>query len=230
MKKLIIQIISVSLAGALLLSSCASTSSAPQVKKSSHVERELIDWKGAGIGTEIPDWAISAADNDVKALKKLPQFEGKTIFFAENQGKNLKTLKSWTENFDARGNFSQRLSSFVTEKFGGELKGSVDEQGEQETYLEELVSVFSRMEFSGLGKELDYWVKTRYIDRDKKTTEDIYQYFIVYAMDTNLFNETLDIAMGKVEARTESQKEMQKNIRNAMSENQAWATGSKTEE
>lgn len=204
--------------------SCASTNAAAQVKKSSRVERELIDWKGAGIGAEIPSWAESIINDDVKALSKLPQFEGKVIFFAENQGKNKKALKSWTDNFDAGSQFSKRLSSFVTEKFGGELKGSVDEMGEEETYLEEIASVFSRTQFNGLGKELDYWVQVRYVDHDKKTSNDIYQYFVAYAMDKELYKEQLDIAMGKVEARTAAQKESQENVRNAMHENQVWAT------
>ena len=202
-----------------MLASCASKpeteESKPKVSKS--VKTEMIDWKGASIGSELPDWIYSAVDNDVLALSTLPQFENKIIYFAEDQGQNLDLLKSWVNNFNVQASFSRELSNFVIAKFGGEQNGSKNEE-EVQMYLNELVSACSKAEINGLSKELDFWVKTRYADKDMDTINDIYQYFVVYAMDKEDFRLQLDRALGKVEAKTQSQKELKENVLSAVVE------------
>lgn len=184
----------ISLGAAVFFSGCASSPEAEaksDVPVSKRVERERIDWKGASIGAEIPAWVYSALDEDYKAISRLPQFEGKVIFFEESQGKNLDLLKSNVNNFDVQGAFSRRLSNFVIAKFGGEQEGSKNDV-DSESYLKEIVSTFSKTEINGLGRELDYWVKTRYIDNDAKTSQDIYQYFVVYGIDKKDLRIALD--------------------------------------
>lgn len=208
------------LVGLVLLVGCASTpelatSAAPPVSK--RVEREMIDWKSASIGGEIPEWVYAAADNDQVALSALPQFEGKLIFFAEDQGKNLDLLKSWVNNFNVQAALSRQLSNFVIAKFGGEQSGDKNSE-EVQMYLNELVSACSKAEINGLAKELDFWVKTRYADSDMDTIDDIYQYFVVYAMDKEDFRLQLDRALGKVEAKTQAQQEMKENVLSAVVE------------
>ncbi len=208
------------LVGLVLLVGCASTpepatSAAPPVSK--RVEREMIDWKSASIGGEIPEWVYAAADNDQVALSALPQFEGKLIFFAEDQGKNLDLLKSWVNNFNVQAALSRQLSNFVIAKFGGEQSGDKNSE-EVQMYLNELVSACSKAEINGLAKELDFWVKTRYADSDMDTIDDVYQYFVVYAMDKEDFRLQLDRALGKVEAKTQAQQEMKENVLSAVVE------------
>lgn len=204
-----------------LFSSCQSTSNAA-VTVSKRVEREMIDWKGASIGSEIPSWVVDAVDQNYKAISQLPQFENKLIFFAEDQGKNLDMLKSWVNNFNVQGAFSKSVSNFVISKFGGEQAGSKNDET-SESFLKEITSTYSKTEINGLSKELDYWVKTRYIDHDKKTSEDIYQYFVVYAIDKNELKLQLDRALGLVEAKEESQKKLKVEVSAAIDEVQFFA-------
>ena len=204
-----------------LFSSCQSTSNAA-VTVSKRVEREMIDWKGASIGSEIPSWVVDAVDQNYKAISQLPQFENKLIFFAEDQGKNLDMLKSWVNNFNVQGAFSKSVSNFVISKFGGEQAGSKNDET-SESFLKEITSTYSKTEINGLSKELDYCVKTRYIDHDKKTSEDIYQYFVVYAIDKNELKLQLDRALGLVEAKEESQKKLKVEVSAAIDEVQFFA-------
>ena len=204
-----------------LFSSCQSTSNVA-VTVSKRVEREMIDWKGASIGSEIPSWVVDAVDQNYKAISQLPQFENKLIFFAEDQGKNLDMLKSWVNNFNVQGAFSKSVSNFVISKFGGEQAGSKNDET-SESFLKEITSTYSKTEINGLSKELDYWVKTRYIDNDKKTSEDIYQYFVVYAIDKNELKLQLDRALGLVEAKEESQKKLKVEVSAAIDEVQFFA-------
>ena len=209
-----------------MLASCASKpeveESKPKVSKT--VEREMIDWKGASIGSELPDWVYSAVDNDVLALSTLPQFENKIIYFAEDQGQNLDLLKSWVNNFNVQASFSRELSNFVIAKFGGEQNGSKNED-EVQMYLNELVASCSKAEINGLGKKLDYWVKTRYIDKELDTVKDVYQYFVVFAIDKDDFRLQMDRVLGKVEAKTEAQRKLKADVKLAIEEAQAFAEG-----
>ena len=215
----------ISLGAAVFFSGCASSPKAEvksDVPVSKHVVRERIDWKGASIEEAIPDWVRYALNEDYKAISRLPQFEEKIIFFEESQGRNLDPLKSSVNNFDVQGAFSRRLSNFVIAKFGGELEGSKNDV-DSESYLKEIVSTFSKAEINGLGRELDYWVKTRYIDNDAKTSQDIYQYFVVYGIDRKDLRLALDRALGLVQAKNESQKKMKEDVTEAILEAQYFA-------
>ena len=218
--------IGVVLVAVSMLASCASKpeteESKPKVSKT--VEREMIDWKGASIGSELPDWIYSAVDNDVLALSTLPQFENKIIYFAEDQGQNLDLLKSWVNNFNVQASFSRELSNFVIAKFGGEQNGSKNED-EVQMYLNELVASCSKAEINGLGKKLDYWVKTRYIDKELDTIKDVYQYFVVFAIDKDDFKLQMDRVLGRVEAKTEAQRKLKADVKLAIEEAQAFAEG-----
>ena len=208
----------------LLFSSCQSNSNveSSNVVAAKSVVREMIDWKGASIGNEIPSWVFDAVDQNYEAISKLPQFENRMIFFAEDQGKNLDMLKSWVNNFNVQSAFSKSVSNFVITKFGGEQSGSKADET-SESFLTEITSTFSKTEINGLSKELDYWVKTRYIDNMAESSEDIYQYFVVYAIDKNELKLQLDRALGLVEAKDESQKKLKAEVSAAIAEVQFFA-------
>ena len=208
----------------LLFSSCQSNSNveSSNVVAAKSVVREMIDWKGASIGNEIPSWVFDAVDQNYEAISKLPQFENRMIFFAEDQGKNLDMLKSWVNNFNVQSAFSKSVSNFVITKFGGEQSGSKADET-SESFLTEMTSTFSKTEINGLSKELDYWVKTRYIDNMAESSEDIYQYFVVYAIDKNELKLQLDRALGLVEAKDESQKKLKAEVSAAIAEVQFFA-------
>lgn len=182
-------------------------------KKAKHVERELIDWKGSAIGQDIPVWVEYAVDSDYDSLGKIKTLEGKEVFLAEDRGKNLNILKSWTNNFDVQSNFAKSITNYVLSSFGGVLEGSVNKEAD-ESYLEELVGTFSKAKVVGLVKKMDYWVQTRVIDNDANKSEDIYQYFVVYAMERDDYRNLIDEALGKVDARTEREQELKNEARN----------------
>ena len=194
----------------VVLASCVTTEKAPvaqQTKKAKHVERELIDWKGAAIGQDVPQWVSDAVDGNYDSLSARSELKDKVIFIAENRGKNQNILKSWTDNFDIQGGFGRAVGNYVVAAFGGAQQGSLND-AEAQSYLEDLVGTFSKVKVTGLTKKLDYWVQERVIDNDAKTTEDIYQYFVVYAMDNEDFRTQMDKALGKVDPKTQKQQEV----------------------
>ena len=206
---------------------CASSSTseptsvqAPAPAK--HIERVMLDWKGASIGSEIPGWVYDAVEEDYTSLSKLPQLSKKKIICAEAKGKNLDLLKSWVNNFDVQATFSKSISNFVNNNFGGELSGSKD-SAVSKNYLDEITSTFSKTEINGLSKELDFWVQTRIIDHDKDTMTDSYEYFVVYAIDQKDFEYQVSEALGLVDAENEAEEELKERVRNAMNEVKVYA-------
>lgn len=214
----------------LLLVSCASnkvdTEKASVPVTSKTVTREMIDWKGASIGAEIPAWVTDAVEDDYAALSKLPQLANKRIICASAQGKNQDLLKSWVNNFDVQASFSKSIRNVVSDKFGGELSGTKD-SAVSKSFLDEIVATFSRNEFSGLCKEMDFWVLTRYKDTEKDILTDTYEYFVVYAIEQDTFDYQIADSLGLVEAQTEVEEEMKANIQKAILETQVFAERSK---
>ena len=119
----------IALSVALVLTGCNSTPANPAstpvatqatiqpaptpAKKTPSVTREMIDWKGASIGQEVPSWVIAAVDNDVETLQDLPEFKDSTLFFAESQGENIDLLKSWANNFQVQAEFSKTIKNSI---------------------------------------------------------------------------------------------------------------------
>lgn len=209
---------------ALSFAGCASTNKAEtapvaadtsSAKKQKHVEREIIDYKGAALGSEIPSWVENAINGDYNVLSTRPEFKDRTIFTAEGSGKNLDLVKSWVNNFNVQSEFSKSISNYVLINFGGVLQGSKDKE-KSETYLKEIAASFSNMKISGLTKNLDYWVQLRKIDNDKNKIEDEYRYYVVYSIDTADFQHQIDEALGKIKAEDEKEQELKNEVEGAM--------------
>lgn len=220
----------VCLAALIGMAGCGSTSGAEKsvsapVKKaqaSDHVERFMIDWKGASVGAEVPAWVYDAVEEDYGALSSMPQLSKKKIICAESQGRNLDLLKSWVNNFDVQGSFSRSLSNFVIAQFGGEQSGAKGSAVKKE-FLDEIVSSFSRTEITGLSKELDFWVKTREVDKDADSFSDTYEYFVVYAISQPDFEYQLNKVLGLVKAQNEAEEEIKSRVFEKMNEAQVFA-------
>ena len=228
----------IALSVALVLTGCNSTPANPAstpvatqatiqpaptpAKKTPSVTREMIDWKGASIGQEVPSWVIAAVDNDVETLQDLPEFKDSTLFFAESQGENIDLLKSWANNFQVQAEFSKTIKNFVISKFGAELNGSKDDK-EAQSFLTETVASFSKAEITGLRKAKDYWVQTRYTDNNKGTFEDKYQYFVIYSIKTKNLETQIDKVLGGVAAETAKQQQLKNEVRSLVLEAQVYS-------
>ena len=172
----------------LAVTACGSTragtgpgSGAPPPKQAPKIERIIVDYQGAAIGSDIPTWVEAAVNRDIETIKKIPRFKGKVPFISEGSGKNLDLLRSWVNNFDMQASVSRMISNYVEAKFGGEQLGNKNSP-ENINFVKEIVTTFSNVKINGLGKEMDYWIKLRVKDLDKGTETEDYRYYVVYSM------------------------------------------------
>lgn len=205
--------------GAILLGSCASKKSAikaaapPKVDKS--VERVILDYKGAGVGAEIPAWVEAAIEDDYETIAKMPRFEGKMPIVDYGYGQNLDLLRSWVNNFNVQAGLSRRIGNTIEATFGGAQLGDKNTP-ENNNFVKEIVATFSGITISGLTKEMDFWTKLRITDKEKKTQEERYEYYVAYSISEEDLKYQIDLAMGKIAAKTKEQEEIKTDVADAI--------------
>lgn len=178
---------------------CASTKTAKPAKQAKEIERVMVDYKGAALGTGIPLWVEAAVNDDYVALQNLPEFKDKDRLpvIAVERGKNLDLLKSWANNFSAQAQVSRAIQNKVSAEFGGNQEGDKNAE-ENANFVKELVATFSNTKISGLKKERDYWIKMKTRDNYNKTEEQQYEYYVLYSIDNKDLQHQIDVALGKV--------------------------------
>jgi hypothetical protein len=59
---------------------------------------------------------------------------------------------------------------------------------------------------------MDYWIKMRTTDLEKKTSEERYIYYVVYSISKANLDYQIDLALGKVQAKNQEQVELKTEI------------------
>ena len=191
---------------AVVLTSCAGS---PSGTTTSRVQLNIVitDYQGAAIGSAIPDWVEAAINGDLETLKMIPRFQGKIPLVDWGNGQNLDLLRSWVSNFNVQAGVSRRIRNYMEAEFGGKQLGSKDTP-ENRNFLSELVTSFSHAQYSGVAKEMDYWVKIRFIDNGREE----YRYYVVYSIAEQDLQHQIDLAMGRISAATREQQEIKNDV------------------
>jgi hypothetical protein len=201
-------------AGLILFAGCGAKqggiASEPS-KIDQQIVRTIVDYKGAPLGQEIPKWINDIVNDEYEALEQLPRFKDKIAVVAIENGNNLDLLKSWANNFSIQAQLSRQISNKISAEFGGGLQGDKNSQ-ESMTFIREIVATLSQTKISGLAKEMDYWIKIRTTDKEKKTQEEHYIYYVVYSISKANLDHQIDVALGKVQAKNQEQTELKTEI------------------
>jgi hypothetical protein len=180
----------------------------------------MIDWRGASLGGEIPDWVRWAADGDPdNKIPKLERLNGKKTFLIMSSGQNLDLLQAWA-NIEAQGDVVTRIKTTVRDEGGLKLEGEKNTPGNR-SVVEQAISFFSQAELSGLERELDFWVK----ERSKSSGVESYNFYLVYGITNENFDYQVSRALGQVQAKTQEEKEMLGEIEDTIKQLRISATG-----
>lgn len=199
---------------------CAFASAKAKAPKNVANRPELIDWQGATLGKEIPDWVMAVNDGDnAKVGKELKIDESEDMIFVVNgRGTDLDFVKTWVDNIDARREISTSISQVVATTAEAAMSGmqGVDETTKKKMYNDS-VNMASAIELSGLSKKASYWIKTRTLPvgmKAKKAKESDYSieytYFVVFTMNKKMYQTQVDHAMNKVESFTSEENYLKK--------------------
>ncbi|MCQ2240087.1 hypothetical protein [Treponema sp.] len=192
LQKLMLGILAVTVLG------CSSTKN---VKQNRNVV-EQIDWQGAATGRDIPEWVDYVVDGDTSKIAKelkMPEDQWQ-LFVILGQGPNLDFVKAWTDNVDVIAEVSQTLSRVVKTDLQASMQSSDPAQIEKTLNMAD--RVISLVELNGLVKKNQYWIQTRTAKVKKPKSDDdynpaVYNYYVVYAMDKAVYEESIKRAVEK---------------------------------
>ncbi len=217
MKKFNIAVLSV--AAALLVSSCATTqvtgsgiknTGKTKVQKSTVT---LLDYQGMTFGSEIPQWVVEVGNGNYSEayLKQfMPGVEGKKLFVTIGRGDNLAYVTQWTDLVDVEVQVGDEMQRVVGKAVSASQKGRNSQIGDTSaaTRLEQELNMYkeavSAVELNGLEKIASYWVQKEITPvNDKKNKKVYYEYYAVWGMEKKLYDTQLAKALESVEDNTD---------------------------
>ncbi len=199
---------------------CSVAFAKPKAPKVVANRPELIDWQGATLGKEIPEWVEKVNDGDngeVAKSLKIDESEFQ-VFVVNGRGSDLDFVKTWVDNIDARREISTSISQVVATTAEAAMSGMEGVDGAtKEKMYNDSVQMASAIELSGLLKKASYWVKTRTLPvgiKPKKAKDSDYvveyTYYVVFTMDKALYTEQVNKAMAGVDEFTSEESYLKK--------------------
>lgn len=173
----------------LAFASCATTkeagkeASAP-AKKVVHVERYAIDWDGAEMGSDKPEWPVGYKEDGMDSMdipaKIKNAANGKITILIEGEHEEKKLAREQARN-GLGFQLAQQLNTVALTTYN-----EVIEEGEQSQQT--LQATASKAQFTGFERIGETWVQVRTVDHDKddKIT-DVYRYYDLFACDKDSF-------------------------------------------
>jgi len=180
MKKCFIFLVFVVMAFAI---SCGGGKSAPQAAqvKVAKPEIVIIEHKGTVLGANMPQWVEKAIESTA-AVERMSDYTGKYAFIADQRGQDLSGLQTWANNFSVQPMVAQRIDNTVEAAFKGAQVGDSKKVGE---YFQRYVETRTSINFAGLIKEGDWWVRTR------EKGGEFYRYIVLYTVDKRILDDQI---------------------------------------
>lgn len=177
--------------------------------KDQKVKIEIVNRPGMALGTDIPSWVEAVLEGDNKTIAKSLKIDLKEyqIFVFSNQGTDLEFLKTWTDQVDVQRQVANSFSMAVGQSANAVFSGSSGDENKKKMAIDQTIKALSAMEINGLLKESQYWIQFRKPKQGVKITkkspdssyEYYYEYYVVFTMSRDLYDQQLDAALNGVE-------------------------------
>lgn len=170
---------------------------------------QVIDYQGATLGKEIPEWVDVLLEGNNAAVEKKLGLSGVKTFIVEANGPNLDMLKSWTDLVNIETEVAGQIERQVAQTVQATMAG-MEDAGEAE--VQKAIDMYAvsakNVTINGLEKKAQFWVETQQIKpglKKAKNPSDYivrYTYYVVYCCDAKLFEKQMKAAMDDVEDNT----------------------------
>jgi uncharacterized protein YidB (DUF937 family) len=114
-------------------------------------------------------------------------------------------------NTNAYADCSQKIRTAVSAKAAAGLEGSLNRDAAT-SVVNEFNTLYSKAIITGLGKELDSWVK----DRSTKDGTETYTVYMIYSISDADLKASIDETLGKVVAKTQAEQELKDKLADQM--------------
>lgn len=161
---------------------------------------ERVNWQGAEVGREIPDWVEEVADGNVEKVKKQLKLDGYKIWVFSDRGTDLEFLRAWTDETE----LMRRIAGSVSTSIATAAEASAEYSSvtdEQKKSIKAITTALSNCTITGMDRKASFWVQTRQVRpglKKAKTESDYiisYIYYSVWAVKEDLYEKQVDNAM-----------------------------------
>ena len=194
---------------ALGMSSCASSAAKglPDTPKTPVQKTELLDWKNAGLGAEVPEWVRAHSENDLQ-IQKLADFKGQFCFVVSREDENKDMATQWANNSaNGAAYVARMIATTATNKaLTDEGMKSGDESRHQAT--EEIREAMSNCSFKGLRQASDFWV----LNRNTATQREYYGAYSLWIIPEKDLNEQLAAQYANIIGNNKAMSEAERTI------------------
>ena len=216
-----------------LLASCGTTkvagsgikASAPRLTTGT---TEILDYQGRELGGEVPQWVVDVANGNYGETvlgKVMPDLKNKKPFVTIGYGDNLDFVRQWTDLVDVETEVTSTLSRVAAKAVQATMEGQAAAKGmtADPATMEKNMNMYraslSNVRITGLEKVAQYWILSQVVDGKKVVQQPKYSYYVVWAIDRDLFSKHIDVAMAKIDETTTEDKELKAMV-NAKLKNQ----------
>ena len=185
------------------------------------VKRQIVDYQGATLGSEIPQWVklVSEGQYGQKVLSKsMPDLEGKKVFVVTGRGDSLDFVKSWVNLVDVEtevsGSLERVTGKVVTSKLEGNAaaKGQEANQTEVNRAINDYRIALQDVRIAGLERVAEYWTLIDVVEKGK-TVDSYYEYYSVWSMDQKVFNSQLEKSLEHIDEATTEAAELKRLVK-----------------
>ena len=159
--------------------------------------RTIIDYKSSMFGSPIPEWVKYVTEGKVNELPTvMPNLKNKKIFVAVERGDDLDFLETWAHNVGIKSQVAEILESNIALAVETSLDGAqIKNKSSTTKSVKALTEALTSITLTGLQEESDFWIQTEKRDDNGDVVETIYEYYLVYSIDEDIFQSQLDQAL-----------------------------------
>jgi hypothetical protein len=210
-----------SLSLAALFSGCGSTppqgsttaAPPPEAPAASTLAYTRVDYQGAGLSREVPRWVDFASDRDKAALSRIQGLGDKEFYIYNERGGDLDLIRANTQ-INAFAQIATQIKTGVSVNAGNKLTGSKDEVDSKMQFINSAAGIASNAVLSGFTLDRDFWQRLKYRADGREEID----YYAVYVIGKEDLKQQIDIALGRIEAKTQAEQEAKEVIRETVRE------------
>jgi hypothetical protein len=200
---------------------CASTPSQgsttaappPEAPAASTLAYTRVDYQGASLGREIPRWVDFASDRDKVNLSKIQGLEDKDFYIYNERGGDLDLIRANTQ-INAFAQIAAQIKTGVSFNAGNKLSGSTGDKDSKMQFVDTAAGIVSNAVLSGFTLDRDFWQRLKYRDDGREEID----YYAVYVIGKEDLKQQINIALGRIEAKTQAEQEAKEAIHQAVQE------------
>ncbi|MDR0600373.1 MAG: hypothetical protein LBG84_09900 [Treponema sp.] len=162
-------VIALAVTAAVITAGCGSTPKAPRQKT------EMLDWKGAALGAQIPEWVLKSSESDVH-IQSLDEFKDQYCFVVYREDPVKDQVVTWVSNAANGASEVARMVSTTVNDTAEAQEGIKSGDAKVKQNVQQIRNAMSNANFRGLRRVGDFWT----LSRNRATKNEYYTAFALW--------------------------------------------------